>query len=126
MFAEARKKEAIASIEQATSTAMDSINSGVSTVWHNQQHLESEARALHQHAETFNKQTAQWVTAFSGFHQALKALGDVENWARTIESDMAFINSSLEQIQHAQELEPESAPPQVEEAGSTHEVGDAR
>mmetsp|Transcript_49747 Transcript_49747/g.146733 ORF Transcript_49747/g.146733 Transcript_49747/m.146733 type:complete len:99 (+) Transcript_49747:212-508(+) len=88
---------------------MDSINSGVATVWHNQQNLEAEARALHQHAETFSKQSAEWVTAFSGFHQALKALGDVENWARSIESDMAFINSSLEQIQQAREMEAEQA-----------------
>ena len=98
---DARKKEAIASVEQATSTAMDSINAGVATVWHNQQHLEAEARSLHNHAETFAKQSKEWVDAFAGFHQALKALGDVENWARSIESDMAFINSSLEQIQQA-------------------------
>ena len=90
---------------------MDSINSGVATVWHNQQALEAEARTLHQHADTFSKQTTQWVTAFSGFHQALKALGDVENWARSIESDMAFINSSLEQIQQAQEAETSTQPP---------------
>ena len=114
------------SVGAATSAAMDAINSGAATVWHNQQQLEAEARLLHQQTQRLTKQSAQWVASYQNFHQALKDLGDVENWARTIESDMAFINSSLEQIQHAQELEPESAPPQVEEAGSTHEVGDAR
>lgn len=98
------------SIEGATSAAMDSINSGVATIWHNQQHLEAEARALHANAEAFSKQSAQWVASFSAFHQSLKALGDVENWAKSIESDMAFINSSVEQIQHAQELEGGTAP----------------
>lgn len=46
---------------------------------------------------------AQWLATFQSFHQSLKALGDVENWARTVESDMAFINSSLEQVQRARE-----------------------
>ena len=93
------------SIEKATSAAMDSINAGVATVWHNQQHLESEARMLHANTEVFAKQSAAWAVSFQAFHQSLKALGDVENWAKSIESDMAFINSSLQQVQHAQELE---------------------
>eukprot|EP00316_Scyphosphaera_apsteinii_P026356 CAMPEP_0119317688 /NCGR_PEP_ID=MMETSP1333-20130426/43874_1 /TAXON_ID=418940 /ORGANISM="Scyphosphaera apsteinii, Strain RCC1455" /LENGTH=137 /DNA_ID=CAMNT_0007323691 /DNA_START=12 /DNA_END=425 /DNA_ORIENTATION=- len=108
---ERRKKEAVESVRKATTTAMDSININVATIWHNQQQLEAEARRLHQNSQHFAKQAGQWVHAFNSFSQSLKALGDVENWARTIESDMAFINSSLEQIQcnQASMSEPEDS-----------------
>ena len=43
------------------------------------------------------------AATYQTFHQSLKALGDVENWAKTIESDMLFINSSLEQIRSSKE-----------------------
>jgi biogenesis of lysosome-related organelles complex 1 subunit 1 len=119
--AEKLKKEAVDSIERATTTAMDSINSGVAKVWHNQQHLEAEARTLHQHAEQFNQQSAQWVNSFKGFHDSLKALGDVENWARSIESDMSFINSSLEQIQHAAEASQDQQPADMPDDGVARE-----
>ena len=81
---------------------MDAINGGAATVWHNQQQLEAEARLLHQQAQRLSKQSAAWVQTYSGFHDALKSLGDVENWAKAIESDMAFIHSSLDALHHAQ------------------------
>ena len=97
---ERRKAEAMAAVGAATGAAMDEINDGAATVWNNQQQLEAEARLLHQQAQHLSKQSAQWVHSYQGFHQSLKALGDVENWAKAIESDMAFIHSSLDALQH--------------------------
>lgn len=65
--------------------------------------------------------SAQWLATFQSFHQSLKALGDVENWARTVESDMAFINSSLEQVQRAREGEQLPAP---EDGAATNVVAE--
>jgi hypothetical protein len=93
----------MASVGAATGAAMDAINGGAATVWHNQQQLEAEARLLHQQTQRFAKQSGQWVASYQGFHHALKALGDVENWAKTIESDMSFIHSSLEGLQQQQQ-----------------------
>ena len=98
--AERRKSEAVAAVGVATSAMMDSVNSGAAVVWHNQQQLEAEARLLHQQTQRLAKQSAQWVQSYQDFHQALKALGDVENWAKSIESDMAFIHSSLDALHH--------------------------
>ena len=95
----------MASVNAATTAAMDAMNASVATVWHNQQQLEAEARTLQQQAQRFQKESAQWVSTFHGLDQALKALGDVENWARTMEEDMTFINASLEQVQQAREQE---------------------
>ena len=99
---EQKKHEAAASVGVATSMAMDEINGGAATVWHNQQQLEVDVRLLHQQTQRLAKQSTQWVESYQGFHQALKALGDVENWAKAIESDMSFIHSSLETLHHAQ------------------------
>ena len=106
---ERRKREAVASVAAATGAAMDAINGGAASVWHNQQKLEAEARLLHQQTQRFSKQSAQWTASYQGFHQALKALGDVENWAKAIESDMAFIHSSLDGL-NSQQRERDAAP----------------
>ena len=76
--AERLKKEAMESVGAATTAAMDTVNTGVATVWHNQQQLEAEARQLQQQAQRFNAQTGQWLSTFQSFHQSLKELGDVE------------------------------------------------
>ena len=101
--AERRKREAMSSVSAATGAAVDAINGGAATVWHNQQQLEAEARLLHQQTQRLAKQSSQWVATYQGFHQALKDLGDVENWAKAIESDMAFIHSALDGVTASRE-----------------------
>lgn len=93
----------MSSVSAATGAAMDAINGGAATVWHNQQQLEAEARLLHQQTQRLAKQSSQWVASYQGFHQALKDLGDVENWAKAIESDMAFIHSALDGVTASRE-----------------------
>ena len=90
---------------------MDSLNQGVATVWHNQQQLELEARTLQEQAKRFAKQSGQWLATHQAFHSSLKALGDVENWARSLESDMAFVNSSLEEVERRREAREAEPPP---------------
>lgn len=46
----------------------------------------------------FSKQTTQWVQMIEGFNTALKELGDIDNWVKTIERDMATIATSLEYV----------------------------
>jgi len=110
---EKRKREAMASIGAATDAAMDSINGGAATVWQNQQQLEAEARLLHQQSQLLATNASRWCASYQGFHQALKDLGDVENWARAIESDMLFISSSLDGLQ--QQHRQQQSPPAVKE-----------
>ena len=62
----------------------------------NQRALENEAKLLQQHVNQFSKQTTQWMTMLENFNTALKELGDVENWARTIEADITTVASALE------------------------------
>lgn len=62
----------------------------------NQKRLDAEAKLLHQNATTFAKQTQQWLSLVEGFSSALKEIGDVENWAKSIEDDMQTVNCALE------------------------------
>ena len=108
---EQRKKEAVDSVQGTVDATMDSLNQGVATVWHNQQQLELEARTLQEQAKRFAKQSGQWLATHQAFHSSLKALGDVENWARSLESDMAFVNSSLEEVERRREAREAEPPP---------------
>lgn len=62
----------------------------------NQKKLDAEAKQLQISATNFAKQTQAWVHLVESFSSALKEIGDVENWARSIEGDMRTIATALE------------------------------
>lgn len=93
---EERKREALNAIKDFSGKVVDSLNADVEKAYNNQRSLESEAKVLQQHVSQLAKQTTQWSSMLENFNQALKELGDVENWARTIETDITTIASALE------------------------------
>lgn len=64
--------------------------------YNNQRALESEAKQLQQQVNQLSKQTQQWTQMLDQFNTALKELGDVENWARIIETDITTVACALE------------------------------
>lgn len=93
---EVRRKEAQQAATHLTTALVDHLNVGVAQAYLNQKRLDSEAKQLHLNATNFAKQTAAWLQVIESFNKSLKELGDVENWARTIEGDMRAISSTLE------------------------------
>ncbi|XP_030388517.1 biogenesis of lysosome-related organelles complex 1 subunit 1 [Scaptodrosophila lebanonensis] len=93
---EVRRKEAIEASNELTQALVDHLNVGVAQAYLNQKRLDVEAKQLHVGATNFAKQTQQWLQLIDNFSSALKELGDVENWARSIECDMQIIQQSLE------------------------------
>jgi len=91
-----RQADAIAAANTLTNAVVDSLNLKIGHAYSNQRRLDSEARKLQSSAATLAKQTTQWLQLIDNFNQALKEIGDVENWAKTIESDMQLISKSLE------------------------------
>ncbi|XP_031640274.1 biogenesis of lysosome-related organelles complex 1 subunit 1 [Contarinia nasturtii] len=89
------RKEAIAASSELTQSLVDHLNVGVAQAYLNQKRLDAEAKQLHTSATNFAKQTQQWMNLIEGFSSALKEIGDVENWARSIENDMVSINETL-------------------------------
>ncbi|XP_035689171.1 biogenesis of lysosome-related organelles complex 1 subunit 1-like [Branchiostoma floridae] len=95
---EKRRKDTIAAATAVTLALGENLNSGVSQAYVNQKKLDAEAKQLQTQAATYAKKTLQWLAVVEGFNQALKEIGDVENWARSIESDMRIISTALEYV----------------------------
>ncbi|KAK7916175.1 hypothetical protein WMY93_011936 [Mugilogobius chulae] len=95
---EKRRREAIAAATCLTEALVDHLNVGVAQAYVNQRKLDHEVKTLQVQAGQFSKQTAQWISMVEGFNQALKEIGDVENWARSIEMDMRTIATALEYV----------------------------
>ena len=60
--------------------------------------VEQEARSLQVQATKFSKQTNQWMAAITTFDNALKELGDFENYVRTLEWETQTVSDVLERI----------------------------
>ncbi|RKO87724.1 GCN5-like 1, partial [Blyttiomyces helicus] len=63
----------------------------VAQAFNNQRELETDAKALQLAAARYTKQTTQWLALVEDLNESLKELGDVRNWARTIETDMRIV-----------------------------------
>ncbi|KAF5272128.1 hypothetical protein FQA39_LY01210 [Lamprigera yunnana] len=95
---ESKRKEAIVAASNLTQALVDHLNVGVAQAYLNQKRLDAEAKQLHTSAISFAKQTNQWLNLVETFSSALKELGDVENWAKTIEGDVRTITIALENV----------------------------
>nr|XP_046168929.1 biogenesis of lysosome-related organelles complex 1 subunit 1-like [Oncorhynchus gorbuscha] len=81
---ERRRREAIAAATCLTEALVDHLNVGVAQAYVNQRKLDHEVKTLQVQAGQFSKQTSQWISMVEGFNQALKEIGDVENWSAKI------------------------------------------
>ena len=93
---EKKRKAALASVQKCTNAMVDSLNAGVEKAYENQKKLDRETKALQAHSARYVKQTTQWLTLIEGFHKNLKGLGDLEQWAKTIQADMQTVVDTLE------------------------------
>ncbi|EDV27177.1 uncharacterized protein TRIADDRAFT_54870 [Trichoplax adhaerens] len=90
------KKEAMESCVAFGNALVDKMNTGVATAYQNQKKLDQELKQLQIHTAEYSKVASQWMGLVDGFNQSLKEIGDVENWAKTIENDMQVVCKSLE------------------------------
>nr|CAH7728577.1 unnamed protein product [Callosobruchus chinensis] len=101
---ETKRREACQAASELTQHLVDHLNVGVAQAYLNQKRLDAEAKQLHTSAAAFGKHTQQWLQLVEQFSGALKELGDVENWAKTIEGDIRTITTALEIVyKNAQE-----------------------
>lgn len=93
-----RKKSAKKAMKDVSDSFALSTNEGIGQVFRNQQILENEAKAMHNQTQLFTKNTQSWVQSFQLLNVALKELGDIENWAAHLQSDMEQICANVDQI----------------------------
>ena len=93
---EKKRKAAVQSVQRCTVSMVNCLNDGVEQAYDNQRKLDKEAKSLQHHSAKYVRQTTQWLSLVEGFHKSLKNLGDLEQWACTIESDMQTVSDTLE------------------------------
>jgi 5,10-methylene-tetrahydrofolate dehydrogenase/methenyl tetrahydrofolate cyclohydrolase len=93
---ERKKREAGAAAALLAHALVDHLNTGVAQAYVNQKKLDTETKILQTNVTQFSWQTTQWLKLIEDFNQSLKEIGDLENWSRSIETDMKTISSALE------------------------------
>ncbi len=93
---EKKRRAAVSSVQKCTVSMVNCLNDGVEQAYENQRKLDKEAKSLQNHSAKYARQTTQWLNLIEGFHKNLKTLGDLEQWACTIETDMQTVCDTLE------------------------------
>eukprot|EP01130_Rhizamoeba_saxonica_P013294 TRINITY_DN5669_c0_g1_i1.p2 TRINITY_DN5669_c0_g1~~TRINITY_DN5669_c0_g1_i1.p2 ORF type:complete len:128 (+),score=39.45 TRINITY_DN5669_c0_g1_i1:61-444(+) len=99
---EKTRRTVIADVERVTEGLVEDVNGGAAKIFLNQRVIEKESRQLDAQCSKLNKQSEQWMRLLDGFNDALKEVGDVENWSRVIENDMKDVVQILEFVHKQQ------------------------
>ncbi|KAK6145220.1 hypothetical protein DH2020_022040 [Rehmannia glutinosa] len=92
---EKAKKEAIRSAMRVSDLLVNAVNGGVQEIFINEKRIEMEIRALAATIIRFSKQTEQWFAASHAINNAVKEIGDFENWMKTMELDCKSITAAI-------------------------------
>ncbi|CAF2661832.1 unnamed protein product [Rotaria sp. Silwood2] len=92
---EKKKKELLTSGEQLTRHILDGLNNDVSECYKNQKRIDHACKQLTTQSNLLLKQSQAWITLIGQFTDALKELGDVENYSKIIERECLSITNIL-------------------------------
>ncbi|KAI7753445.1 hypothetical protein M8C21_007440 [Ambrosia artemisiifolia] len=95
---EKSKKEAIKSASRVSELLVEAVNGGVEECFVNEKRIEVEIRALKGTIMRFAKQTDQWLASTHAINNAIKEIGDFENWMKTMELDCKSITAAISNI----------------------------
>ena len=82
-------------VENLTAKNVKMLNEDVSQAYLNQHRLDAAARELHSNVAKLTKQAQQWMIISKNLNTAVKDLGDITTWTKTIENDVKFITNSI-------------------------------
>lgn len=82
-------------VDSLTAKNVKELNEDVSRAYLNQHKLDSEARKLQASVSKLTKQAQQWMIICNKLNGAVKDLGDITTWTKTIENDVKFIAGAV-------------------------------
>jgi len=92
---EVRRKEVQQLCTQLNVLLVDKMNSRVEGAYINQKKLQGHTRQLQYNSANLQRQSEQWLKLLDNFNEALKEIGDVSNWAKSLENEMTKISHTL-------------------------------
>lgn len=93
-----KKLEAEQEAEKLAVKVVDDLNRDIAQAYLNQHTLDSETRKLQANISKLTKQIQQWMIVSDNLNSAVKELGDVTSWATSIENDVQFIATIIENV----------------------------
>lgn len=83
-------------VENLTAKSVKELNDGIAQAYLNQHKMDNEARKLQANVAKLTKQAQQWMIVCNSLNGAVKDLGDISTWTKTIETDVKFIAGAIE------------------------------
>lgn len=84
-------------VENLTARSVKELNDGIAQAYLNQHKMDNEARKLQANVAKLTKQAQQWMIACNGLNSAVKDLGDISTWTKSIEADVKYIAGAIEE-----------------------------
>jgi len=101
---DAQKVEALKAAETVTQHLLNDVSHGVGMLYRAQRDLQSECALVERHSARFGRVASRFLTLSNSLSLSVRELGDVTNWALTIEKDMRWVEQTLhEAIQQSNE-----------------------
>lgn len=84
-------------VESLTVKSVKELNDGIAQAYLNEHKLDNEARKLQANVARLTKQAQQWMMVCNNLNGAVKDLGDISTWTKTIQNDIKFIAGAIEE-----------------------------
>lgn len=92
-------------IECWTGESVMELNNGIAQAYLNQHKLDNEVRKLQSNVCKLTKQVQQWMIVCNSLNGAVKDIGDVSTWTKTIQKDIKYVASAIEELNKPQNNE---------------------
>ncbi|CAF1666274.1 unnamed protein product [Adineta ricciae] len=92
---EIKKRELLLSTDRLTRLVLDELNNDVSECYKNEKRIDQALKQLTTQTNILAKQSQGWITLIGQFTDALKELGDVENYSKIIERECSILTNTL-------------------------------
>lgn len=93
----AKRVAAEKAVENLTVRSVKELNDGMAQAYLNEQKLDNEARKLQDNITRLTKQAQQWMIVCNNLNSAVKDLGDISTWTKTIQNDVKFVAGAIEE-----------------------------